>query len=324
MKKPLAQPRPPTGEPDASVPERAEALLEGVSEGLLMLAPASVCITRGPEHRFVFSNLWHRTFYGGRQLVGLTVREALPELEGQGVFAVMDRVYATGEPFVGRARPVQVPQPSPEQYPEMYFDIAYHPQRDAAGRVEGVAIFAFDVTDLVRSRRVAETLARDLGHSEERFRSLMMATTDILWDTPPSGEFVQDQPGWRAFTGQSREELLGWGWLDAVHPEDREATVRAWAEALSELAPYQVEQRLRRHDGVYRHMLARAVPLLEPDGSVREWVGAHRDVTKQREGEAALERLLAREQHHAAQLQGLASAALAISEADSVEHVLQV
>ncbi|MET0406712.1 MAG: PAS domain-containing protein [Cystobacter sp.] len=291
---------------------------------MLMLAPTAVSITRGPEHRFVFSNLLHRRFHGNHDLAGQPMREALPELGGQGIFEMMDRVFASGTTYVGRARPMKasrVPGQPPE---EMFFDIAYHPQRDGAGRVEGVAVFAYDVTDLVRSRRTAEALARDLGHSEERFRSLVTATMDITWVTPPSGEFAEDQPGWRAFTGQTREELRGWGWLDAVHPEEREAAARIWRESLaSRSTPYLHEYRLRRQDGAYRHMMVRAVPVREPDGSVREWVGAHRDVTMQRQGEAALERLLAREQRHAAQLQGLASAALVISEADSIGHMLK-
>ncbi|QRO02341.1 PAS domain-containing protein [Archangium violaceum] len=308
-----------------SAEQTSRAAVEGERtrfQEMLMLAPAAVSITRGAEHRFVFSNLLHRRFYGGRDLVGQSAREALPELEGQGVFEVMDRVYLSGSSYVGRGRPVKVPRPGapPE---EMFFDIAYHPQRDAAGRVEGVAIFAYDVTDLVRSRRTAETLARDLGYSEERFRSLVTATSDIIWVTPTSGEFMEDQPGWRAFTGQTREELLGWGWLDAVHPEDRERTARTWESALSTRTPYLMEHRLRHRDGTYRYVLARAVPVLEKDGTVREWVGAHRDITRQRQGEAELERLLAREQRHATQLQGLASAALVISEADSVEQVLR-
>ena len=289
---------------------------------MLMLAPTAVSITRGPEHRFVFSNLLHRRVYGNRDLVGLAVREALPELAGQGVYEVMDRVFASGSTYVGRERLVRLPREDgpPE---EMFFDIAYHPQRDGAERVEGVAIFAYDVTSLVRSRRTAEALARDLGHSEERFRSLVTAITDITWATPPSGEFVEDQPSWRAFTGQTREQLLGWGWLEAIHPEDRERVARTWGEALNARTPFQQEYRLRRQDGTHRHLQARAVPVLEKDGSVREWVGAHRDVTRQRQDEAELERLFAREQRHASQLQGLASAALVISEADSIEHMLK-
>ena len=309
-----------------SAEQAARAAVEGERtrfQEMLMLAPAAVSITHGPEHRFVFSNLLHRRFYGGRDLVGVPVREALPELAGQGVFEVMDRVFTHGRSYVGRGRPVKTVPSGSTRPEEMYFDIAYHPQRDAAGQVEGVTIFAYDVTDLVRSRRTAEALARDLGHSEERFRSLVTATSDIIWATPPSGEFVEEQPGWSAFTGQTREEYQGWGWLEALHPEDRERTVRAWEEALTTRTAYQMEHRLRHHDGTYRQMLSRAVPVLEKDGTLREWVGAHRDVTRQRQGEAELARLLSREQRHATQLQGLANAALVISEADSVDHVLR-
>ncbi|MBM7112675.1 PAS domain-containing protein [Archangium primigenium] len=292
------------------------------SQDMLMLAPTAVGITRGPEHRFVFSNLLHRRFHGNRDLVGLPLREALPELAGQGVYEVMDRVYASGCTYVGRERLVKVPRDGGGSE-EMYFDIAYHPQRDGAERVEGVAIFSYDVTDLVRSRRTAEALARELGHSEARFRSLVAAMTDLTWASPPSGEFVEDQPAWRAFTGQTLEELLGWGWLDAVHPEDRGRVARTWNEALAACLPFEQEYQLRRADGTYRHMLARAVPVVEKDGSVREWVGAYRDVTRKRRAETELERALVREQRHAAQLQGLASAALVISEADSIEHMLK-
>ncbi|HYO53661.1 PAS domain-containing protein [Archangium sp.] len=309
-----------------SAEQSARTAVEGERarfQEMLMLAPVAVSITRGPEHRFVFSNLLHRRFHGSRDMVGQSAREALPELASQGVFDVMDRVYASGNPYVGRARPVKVSRPGGSPPEEMFFDIAYHPQRDAAGRVEGVAIFAYDVTDLVRSRRTAEALARELGYSEERFRSLVTATSDIIWATPPSGEFVEELPGWSAFTGQTHEEYRGWGWLEAVHPEDRERTARAWQDALSTRTSFQLEYRLRHRDGSYRRMLARAVPVMEKDGSVREWVGAHRDITRQRQGEAELERLLAREQRHAQQLQGLASAALVISEADSIEHVLE-
>ncbi|HYO70380.1 MAG TPA: PAS domain-containing protein, partial [Archangium sp.] len=82
-----------------SAEQTARTAVEGERtrfQEMLMLAPAAVSITRGPEHRFVFSNLLHRRFHGGRDMVGQPVREVLPELAGQGVFEVMGRVYTTG------------------------------------------------------------------------------------------------------------------------------------------------------------------------------------------------------------------------------------
>jgi PAS domain S-box-containing protein len=292
-------------------------------EELVMRAPAVMFVTRGPEHRLVLCNPRHRQLMGGRDLTGLTVREGLRELDGQGIFEVMDRVYATGEPFVGKEFPVRLGGQAGEVGGETYFDFVYQPLRDAEGRVEGIASFAFEVTDQVLARRTVEELLRDMARSEERFRAFLTSTSEIIWDMPPEGLFDSDQPGWRAFTGQAREELLGWGWLEAVHPEDREELAQAWREAVQGRVPFQGVLRLRRHDGAYRHMQMRAVPVLELDGAVREWVGIHRDITRQREDEAERARLLLREQHHRAQLEGLAEASLAIGQAASLDEVLQ-
>jgi two-component system sensor histidine kinase/response regulator len=126
-----------------------------------------------------------------------------------------------------------------------------------------------------------EAQAREvLRRSEQRYRSLVEATAAIVWHTPASGEFEAEQPGWSAFTGQSFRELRGWGWLNAVHPDDQPQTTRVWTAAVATRSIYQVEHRLRRHDGEYHHMLVRAVPILGDDGSIDEWVGVHTDVTE--------------------------------------------
>jgi PAS domain S-box-containing protein len=140
-------------------------------------------------------------------------------------------------------------------------------------------------------RRQVEELQQaqeHLRHGEERYRSLVEATTAIVWNTPASGEFEVEQPRWSAFTGQKFEELRGWGWLSAVHPDDRPNTARVWSAAVASRSVYHVEHRLRRHDGSYRHMLVRAVPILDDGGAIREWVGVHTDVTMQKEAEATL------------------------------------
>ena len=130
---------------------------------------------------------------------------------------------------------------------------------------------------------------RRLAESEERFRSLIEATSAIVWSTTPDGEFRQVTSEWTRFTGQAPAEAAGFGFLEAVHPEDRETTREAWAQAVASRALYAVEHRLRRHDGVYRYMEVRGVPVLEEDGRVREWVGAHSDITARKEAERDLE-----------------------------------
>jgi PAS domain S-box-containing protein len=140
------------------------------------------------------------------------------------------------------------------------------------------------VREIEQYRRFGDALR--LG--EERYQSLVEIITAIVWNTPASGEFEVEQPRWSEFTGQAFEQLKGWGWLDAVHPDDRPNTARVWSAAVASRSLYHVEHRLRRHDGEYRHMVVRAVPILDDRGSIREWVGVHTDVTAQKEAEAAL------------------------------------
>ena len=155
------------------------------------------------------------------------------------------------------------------------------PFRNQEGRVIGTFGISRDITV---SKRAEEALRK----GEERFRSLIEATVAIVWTTPASGEFEDEQPGWSAFTGQTFDELRGWGWLEAVHPSDRERTARVWSDAVLARAVYQVEHRLRRHDGTFRHMLVRAVPILDKGGAIREWIGVHTDIDAEKRAEAAM------------------------------------
>ncbi len=143
------------------------------------------------------------------------------------------------------------------------------------------------------ARAASEASAEVIRLSEGRYRSLVVATSAIIWARSPGGEFVSPQPQWSAFTGQSFEGLRGSGWLDAVHPDDRDTARKGWAGALVQsTAAYEGEHRLRRHDGEYRYMTVRAVPVRNEDGSIREWVGVHRDVTRQHEIDGERERLI--------------------------------
>jgi PAS domain S-box-containing protein len=155
------------------------------------------------------------------------------------------------------------------------------PLRDPDGNIIGT----FGITRDVTARKRAEEALR---LEEERYRSLTEASAAIVWHTPASGEFESEQPGWSAYTGQTWDELKGWGWLEAVHPADRPHTAKAWSAAVAARSVYQVEHRLRRADGEYRHMLARAVPILDKAGGIREWVGVHTDIDAEKRAEAAL------------------------------------
>jgi|GEM_PF-965813 len=133
-------------------------------------------------------------------------------------------------------------------------------------------------------RKTGEALQK----SEKRYRSLVVATAQIVWTTSAKGEVFEDQPSWSSFTGQSDQEALGWGWGDALHPEDLEPTRRIWLHALETRTPYKTEYRLRRYDGEYRNFSVRGVPVQEENGTIREWVGTCTDITERKKAEEEL------------------------------------
>ncbi len=142
---------------------------------------------------------------------------------------------------------------------------------------------------------LAETIANHLEHlkartsleqSENRFRSLVTATSQIVWTTEPNGEIQAESSTWSEYTGQTFEQYRGWGWLEMVAPEERTRTAATWREAVNNRAIYTTEYRLRRHDGVYRWTAARAVPVMNDDGTIREWVGTNTDIDDRKRSEA--------------------------------------
>ncbi|MBE9164147.1 PAS domain S-box protein [Tychonema sp. LEGE 06208] len=139
--------------------------------------------------------------------------------------------------------------------------------------VAGEIIFTAILRDVTASRQAEEFVRL----SEERYRSLAMATAQMVWTTNASGIFDRPQPDWMAYTGISLEEKDNS--IEAVHPEDRDRTRQAWKRAIETKSLYEVEHRLRAADGSYRHFWVRGVPLLAADGSIREWVGTHTDIS---------------------------------------------
>ncbi|WP_165492847.1 response regulator [Lichenihabitans psoromatis] len=157
---------------------------------------------------------------------------------------------------------------------------AVAPSAKAKSRA-GVGMVITDVT----SRKRAE---RWLRESEERFRTLTQSSSSMIWITDAAGAFIKAQPEWQAFTGQEPEASMLWGWLDAVHPDDRLRTQHGWEAAIGAGVPFTLEHRLRRHDGTWRHMDVSAAPILDPAGGIREWIGSHTDVSERKEAEIEL------------------------------------
>ena len=131
-----------------------------------------------------------------------------------------------------------------------------------------------------------------LATSEPRFRALVEALAEVVWEVDAEGKSREGAPTWSAFTGQPIEDTRGFGWMDAVHPDDRPKVRGAWARACVQGGVFQVEYRLRRSDGEYRSTLGRGVPTRDASGGIIGWTGVNVDVTEARMLEADHGRLV--------------------------------
>jgi PAS domain S-box-containing protein len=133
-----------------------------------------------------------------------------------------------------------------------------------------------------------------IARSEARFRSLVTTSSAVVWYADAEGRILVDPDSWLRFTGASPEDVEGApgrGWLRAVHPDDREAVLEAWARATAMRTPYTHQHRLRRHNGSYAWVLSQAVPI-PASGQVEEWIGMMTDISDRIRIEEARERFI--------------------------------
>jgi len=269
----------------------------------------------------------------GADHIGLPPARVWPESLAASAEAAIRRVLADDQPFFEPDQPISMLKggrgasedngggehpghPAGSRPQARHWSFSWFPSHDPEGAISGVALIAVDVTE----RRNSEEAVR---RSEERYRSLVQAGAQVVWVTTPTGEIAEDSPEWRWITGQSLEEYLGNGWLDAVHPEDRERVERDWRECVGGGKIFDSRYRVRTKSGSYKHYDVRAVPI-ERDGKIIEWVGASTDVTAQREAEEMRGRLTEQLSAAALRTARLQQATSMLAEALTVEQVVEV
>ncbi|MDB5441017.1 MAG: sensor hybrid histidine kinase [Caulobacteraceae bacterium] len=239
-------------------------------EQMFQQAPSFIAMMRGPEHVFELVNQAYQTMMGPRPLIGLTVREAVPEAESQGFFEILDRVYRTGEPYVARRAPISISD-GVKPPRRRFLDFVYQPVTDGDGAVVGIFAEGSDVTDHVEAEDA-------LRAADERHQAVVDSIDQMIWSTLPDGFHDYYNQRWYDFTGVPQGSTDGEGWNGMFHPDDQERAWAVWRASLASGDPYHIEYRLRHRSGVYRWVLGRAQPLREPDGSITRWFGTCTDI----------------------------------------------
>src|SRR5687768_4858673 len=174
------------GKPEASVRSPGDAPTDRL-QLFFQQAPGMIAIVSGPEHVFEFANAAYLELVGRREVVGQRVRDVLPELNQQGTVALLDQVYATGEPFIGRRMPVAFQRQANAPAETRYMDFVYQPVVDDRGRVTGIFAQGFDVTRQVETETAfSESEARYRLFSEETREGVVIHDGNVILDCNPA------------------------------------------------------------------------------------------------------------------------------------------
>lgn len=232
---------------------------------------SALCILRGREHRYEAVNSSYQDLFPEVDLVGKLVREVVPSAYEQGIGALLDAVYETGEPQYGREMTLELPGREPR-----YFNFVCAPMRGERGTVDGIYVEAHNVTDQVLTRRALE-------ESERYHRLIAEHSTDMISRHNLDGVYVYVSPACRSLLGYEPEELVGRSAYDFFHPEDRELIARTHSAILEQPDTDTVSYRIRRKDGVYVWFETTSRTVRDPaSGDVREIIAVSRDITERR------------------------------------------
>ncbi|WP_137133241.1 PAS domain-containing protein [Rhizobium sp. FKY42] len=229
------------------------------------------------NHVYRFANQGYIEWFGlnADEVVGKHAREVIGQAYYEARKPLLDRALADEVVITDTV----IRRPDGESRTA---EVRYIPRSTSEGMVDGLYILIIDI----ESRKQSEIALR---RSNDRFKAAVNAVHGVLWTNTADGRMVGPQPGWSSLTGQNFEEYQGYGWSNAVHPDDRAGSIASWREAVAGKTTYVWEHRVRRHDGVYRTFFIRAVPILDGQGEIEEWVGVHTDITEQRQAELSLQ-----------------------------------
>jgi PAS domain S-box-containing protein len=279
---------------DVTERKQAEEALARSEQQLRLITdatPALICYIDA-EARYGFVNRQHENWVGRprAEYLGATMSEVLGEETARKFRPYVDRVLA------GKAAEFEIQAPH-RDLGLRWLEMRYIPHQDAAEKVVGFYVLGLDITN----RKAAE---QALLLARKRYAALVATMTSIVWTSNPSGEFVSPQPLWEEFTGQSWDDYQGFGWADAVHPDDRQRVKQSWINACEARTLFRASGRLwHAPSQSYRSFEAQAVPLLDADGVVCEWVGCVTDVHARKSVEFELAQTQKKLKQHAANLE---------------------
>ena len=249
---------------------------------LIYSSPSAIGILYGEDLVITIANdaiieIWGK----GKEIIGKAYFEALPELAEQGYDLVFAEVYTTGQPYHAIETPVYILQDG--EMTLKYYNFILYPQKNIEGETEGIGIIATEVTSQA-------LLNNKIKESEKKFRFLADSLPQHIWTSDPEGNLNYFNQSVFEYSGLSPEQINKDGWIQIVHPNDREKNIKEWTHAIETGNDFLLEHRFRKYTGEYRWQLSRAVPQRDENGKIQMWVGSSTDIQEQKNFAEELER----------------------------------
>ncbi len=253
---------------------RAVEESEAKFRSLIAEAPFATALYLGLELKIDTVNeamlhLWGKS----ASVIGKTFEQALPELESQPFTGLLKNVFLTGVSYTATEQSADILIDG--KMKRGWFNFTFKPLKNEKGEVYGIVHMAIDVTDQVLARQKLE-------ESEVRFRTMAESTPVFIAVGNEESNAIYFNNAWTSLTGRPMKDLLDFGWVDLVHPEDRDAYVSNYVNAFEVREPFTGEFRVVNSNGEYRWLLAHGVPRFNTDGSFAGYISACTDITEEK------------------------------------------
>ncbi len=272
-------------------------LNQNVLHAALSQSIAAIALLSVPDFKYVFANEPYQQFFNKKlsDLINQDIRKVFPLIEEQGYFKVFEDVYNHGKTI----KISEFPKPTENQAEKVFFDFNIQAIYSPNKQISHIMVHAVEVTEKVIDHNI-------LKDSENYFRTLADTLPAIVWITRPDGYCNYLNQQWYGYTGQTKEEGEGYGWLKATHPDDVEFAEKAFLEANNLQKPFNFTYRLWHKDGYYRWAIDYGSPRFDEQGVYQGMIGTVLDIHDQKIANESLEfRQALLEAHNQASLDGI-------------------
>ncbi len=244
-------------------------------QNLIYSSTSMICILKGEELIIEIANdAILETWGKGKDVIGKSLLEVLPEIIEQGFGDILYNVYTTGKPYHAYEMPVRLLRHGKMEL--SYYTFVYEPLRNIRGETEGLTIIANEVTPQAE-------LNKKIKESEETFRQLAELMPEKVSTADADGNITYYNKSWLNYTGYSFEQLKDWGWNKIIHPDDVEELTKRWIHSIATGDNFEMEIRLLRKNGEYNWHLSRSSTLKDDNGKIIKWIAATTEINLQKE-----------------------------------------